>query len=903
MSEDSRPNNKSDIRISSHDVAVQILSRLDEHSYKEAIEEDAVTINENYLLSFSFPWRQVSRLPKKALKAMPRDIDELHVITHCDGNLHAPFGDFNGPLGFGKLLFTNTAFREQTHLISSLNSGRYENSQSRGHYGTKTSFEESAVLPIGPNPTAAARRSRDPGVIELAVQLPLPPTMGPNELTADKWKEDLIWGDRQDAELLSYMPYRWDKRNDAASKPYAHSGQSLTTASTTSHATTPTNALSYEKAKEHQSKSKAQRDFSMSCISRWRVSAKVDGVSTRSSLFPPSTKVGYTKDKSEHKVIRPMLNGAILPEEVEIGQTVSMERAAELDNEGLAHRLGSYDCRLLDPKKDPASRSKKVEVGRTRLVWSNLNQGDEPYAPSTQNRIAYNSLITGRRLEPSKTRRPREVRVGVRIEGKLIVEETTEEIVHTTNSRKRKHSTRQASESELQENKPSIECPEERTDQEIDDAFAFSLATQENTVGRSLFDTANTRENGSVIHIDIGSMSNYPSQIDRRAIIAYILKFNKHKKIKQSTIQNAPSHSLKSTVPPRFAMLPLEDRILRSVCMTSGKLLGSPVHQLLRDASQQESRKKCSVCWSDEGEGQDSVQECSSCGLFAHRSCCQEKGQFITVSNEPPVQPNKTPEGSKNTNGASNHCQLWECAVCCQYAEKPRRIARVPSRFKDDDGEDASTPSSNSSITAASKNEPGPRCSLCPHRGGAMSQNNGSQQWAHEVCRIWSNADIPESNESFDSYPKFLSSACALCGGGGVKKGKSATSYYTGLTKCAARGCYVAFHPMCALISSRINFGDQGNSASTSERQNSTEQAIEEKKSDEDDEHITADKKLCNKYTLQLVKLTQTEGTCSQTNSQAAKSTIIPVAFCGLHNPNRESAFYGRPPGGGFTEE
>lgn len=84
-----------DIRISSHDAAVQILARLDDQSYQKAIHQDGISINENYLFSFSFPWRKGTRLPKKALKAMPHDIDELHAVTCCDGNLHAPFGDFN----------------------------------------------------------------------------------------------------------------------------------------------------------------------------------------------------------------------------------------------------------------------------------------------------------------------------------------------------------------------------------------------------------------------------------------------------------------------------------------------------------------------------------------------------------------------------------------------------------------------------------------------------------------------------------------------------------------------------------------------------------------------------------------------------------------------------------------
>jgi len=89
-----KPNN---IRISSHDVAAQLLARMDKQSYQEAIEKDAKTINENYLLPFSFPWRQGAKLPEKARDSFPRDIDDLHVTTHCDGELTTPRGDSNEP--------------------------------------------------------------------------------------------------------------------------------------------------------------------------------------------------------------------------------------------------------------------------------------------------------------------------------------------------------------------------------------------------------------------------------------------------------------------------------------------------------------------------------------------------------------------------------------------------------------------------------------------------------------------------------------------------------------------------------------------------------------------------------------------------------------------------------------
>eukprot|EP00804_Cyclotella_cryptica_P019156 CCRYP_017798-RA/>CCRYP_017798-RA protein AED:0.33 eAED:0.33 QI:135/1/1/1/0/0/2/232/913 len=913
MSEDNESNGNENVHVFNDSVAVQILSRLDEYAYEKAIDEDARTINEKYLLPLSFPWRQGARLPKKALKAMPRDIDELHAITHCDGTLHAPFGDFNGPFGFG----------------------RYENGQSRGNYGTRQ-LEESVPQSLGSNAIAAARRTDDPGVIELAVQLPLPPSIDSIKLTPAQWEERLIWNDAENAETLSRLPYNWDRKkntsrlNENPDKQYTTLSESSANAAIlTECAASPRVALeqSNEKLSESKSKANKQREFSMACIRKWKISTRVDRVSTRSSLFPSSTVVDYdSADKSKRKVVRPMLCCGIFAQEVQSGQSVSVEKALELDEEGLSYRLGSYDCRFLDKlittKKEPVIRSKRVEVGRTRLVWTSVIQGDEPFTPSTRNRIAYNSLLTGRRVDPTRVSRPREVKVGVRVEGKLILEEAIEDVeVSTSSSKKRKHSTRQAAESEVVEKKTFIECPATRTEEQIDDAFVLSLATTETLLERRLL--AKTTENGAVVYLDMNSKSSAPAQIDRRTIIASLLKFKRHKKVMRRAVQDFSHRSLKSYAPPRFAMLPLEDGILRSVCMSSGKMLGSAVHELIRDASRNDAVMRCSVCWSDEGAGQEGVQECSTCGLLAHLGCCLDKGQFIALSNDEikpcsvmkidrsEVEESHGIDGMTNPIRPSSSLQQWQCAVCCQYSEKPRRNARLPSRFKDDDvvRELAKESVHSDSTSSTSKNIPGPRCTLCPHRGGAMSllEPKDSHQWAHEVCRIWSNADVPESEEigsrSFHRYPKFLSSACALCGGGGVKRGKSENVHYVGLVQCAARGCYVAFHPMCALIASKTNMEEMISVPSRRTRV-STEQTTEEKKCEEDDDRVVEDRKLCNEYTLQLVKLVRTEGAWPRgNNTKTKKTTIIPVAFCGLHNPGRDSAFYGCLPGGGVMEE
>ena len=169
----------------------------------------------------------------------------------------------------------------------------------------------------------------------------------------------------------------------------------------------------------------------------------------------------------------------------------------------------------------------------------------------------------------------------------------------------------------------------------------------------------------------------------------------------------------------------------------------------------------------------------------------------------------------------------------------------------------------------------------------SLLEPSKSQQWVHEVCRIWSNADTPENKEletrPSHRNPKVSSTTCALCGGSGIKKAKSNCM---GLTKCAAQGCYVAFHPMCALIASKITTSERESSVTPSgKHQLSLEQ--DEKKSEEEcgvNADVVADNRLCNQYTLQLVQLPQTK-------------EVIPVAFCGLHNGKRSSSFFGYLPG------
>jgi len=302
--------------------------------------------------------------------------------------------------------------------------------------------------------------------------------------------------------------------------------------------------------------------------------------------------------------------------------------------------------------------------------------------------------------------------------------------------------------------------------------------------------------------------------------------------------------------------------VLRTVCLKAGNMTRIAAHQLIREAATRERRKICSVCWSDEGQGEECVLECVDCGLLAHSNCCYDRGEILR-------------------NG--NRIRHWRCAVCSHFTgakPKPRRTSKMPSRFDDCETIESFQYTSNNVSSKEQNNTPCPSCSLCPHRGGAMSQMNSELdpgKWAHEVCRVWSVA-ATDKDSKMDVIPERLSlhTVCALCGTGGA-----------GLTRCAARGCFVAFHPMCAVIASKMSVTEANQTVKKRSRMSRQNSELNEE-----------DIKLCHEYTLQLVHLSMSESVGDNANEENTTSKVVPIAFCGLHNPRRDASFFGCLPGG-----
>eukprot|EP00559_Dactyliosolen_fragilissimus_P000058 CAMPEP_0184874048 /NCGR_PEP_ID=MMETSP0580-20130426/42177_1 /TAXON_ID=1118495 /ORGANISM="Dactyliosolen fragilissimus" /LENGTH=276 /DNA_ID=CAMNT_0027377015 /DNA_START=59 /DNA_END=886 /DNA_ORIENTATION=- len=192
--------------------AATILSILDEGAHEEAIYDDSERILQNFLLPRSLPWHK----PKVTIsRTLPRDIDDMRCIWYaCDDICSVPHGSVGGAFGFGSFDqgFYRPRIDPENQDMNMKASSPHENPQDRFFGEDKGSvlpengnelkncdnvdqlFEGGNTGSIitglnndsGPGPpffygcnnkiVAAARRSFDSGIIDLAVMLPPPPS-------------------------------------------------------------------------------------------------------------------------------------------------------------------------------------------------------------------------------------------------------------------------------------------------------------------------------------------------------------------------------------------------------------------------------------------------------------------------------------------------------------------------------------------------------------------------------------------------------------------------------------------------------------------------------------------------------------------------------------------------------
>ncbi len=192
--------------------------------------------------------------------------------------------------------------------------------------------------------------------------------------------------------------------------------------------------------------------------------------------------------------------------------------------------------------------------------------------------------------------------------------------------------------------------------------------------------------------------------------------------------------------------------------------------------------------------------------------------------------------------------------------------------------------------------------------------SDGSFRWTHDVCRVWAlkpKEGATDNNiEGPPSSPPTLipgtsplaeeeeAPVCCLCGMGLIhNKGREnqeileecvdeeGVGRVPGLVKCAAAGCNITFHPMCALLATKVG---GGHSLPLPPKQ-------KPEKYKDQNAAMERDVELCQSYSLKLAEISRLEGS-SGNNPGQKKTYTVPIAFCGFHNPDRDSSFYGCTP-------
>jgi len=607
--------------------------------------------------------------------------------------------------------------------------------------------------------------------------------------------------------------------------------------------------ITYRSFEKTQREKKRKLDLAKAYASKKLVSVRVGSVSTRSSVF-----YSY-KSNGESQVI---FAQAQMPLEVATGKHVTFESAARLDKEGLASYLGSYDVRYgtttstpVAANKESTGRAKRTYVGRNRLMWTN-KVVDTSVGSGSQRHI-YMSLLTRSRLESASLyKRPREVKVAVRINGTLLAIDERIEISLRSSDKEGEYSELGSScNPQIIANAIERACgqissnktgsPEEvrKTICTLDsDKYLKDLFSEQQQHGRNSF-----------------SMKTPKPPSCSKALTGF---------------EDDGFVKCKS---PRIECLPLSEGSMRVVCCSPGSIKASTIGSFLNHQSRISVERLCSICWSRADEEKHlPIHECFECGLIVHLDCCFDPGTKLQS------------EGSIR----------WRCAVCSHMLRKEspaatprstlqrrkqRRATKVPIRFQTETNPEVLQKKAPNRLNLPNSY----RCAKCPFSGGAMSQmemDDGTCSWVHDVCRIWNSYTGNSSEHDIDNHPlrRRYIQVCALCGieGNKIKHRGSSTS----LVRCAARGCYVMFHPMCALLSSRVHRTDEPNNADA---------ALDKM------ELRTSDIYFCSQYTLTFIQCNRTERSIGKPSGRTVES-LLPVALCGLHNPKRQNHLFGCPP-------
>lgn len=822
------------------DECARLLASVDEHAYERAILQDADRMLESYVFPMCFPWNH--QVPS-IIKNMPRDIDELHAITHVEDELYTPFGD-DGTFGFGGF-----------------------------EVGKDRKSATAAADPQCQELRAASRRSDDPGVMELTIlskdPAPLPFRKIRSHPSTPVKKMRNLWERKVEVPNIESVLTPPNKRKRPTVDINA-TENSCTLQSPSSYEEDPDNddisipgELSYRWFRAEQEWKKRKTALAHEKTRKIHLSVRVGSVSSRSSILNGN---GLVKTKSEGVTAtsdsRPILCRAFLPDQVQTGMTLKAKDALRV-----ATKLGSYDCRF-DPRVGVASEKKKTSepktlAGRTRLLWSTVHAVES----ADRIRLRYSSLLNGKPLETITCKRPREVTVAIRINGVLVSDGGDS----------------------------SLRClPKAMIEEDSDsgcvlfvgeDGSRPSIASIEAAVdvacGTPYFEPISYDHGNSTCLLDtnelLRAVAHDPARTDSRQVSV--------------VVGHGGSSEKFSFVLPQIDCLALNEGLLQTVCTAPGQLKPTCVQNLFNVASEPEKDEdgyKCSVCW--HGSEESAVEKCSQCCLNAHLVCCLDRGERFRMGRS--LMP-------------------WKCACCSAGAFETvvgntlkaegsgpvspgaRRVrsSKLPVRYQSGSIQlalpSADSPSSRGDRRRQVGMKSSPQsCCLCPHSGGAMSRGPEGK-WTHEVCRIW-------AGSAAHSRGRHEHVVCSLCGE------RSTGEPCDGFVKCAANGCHVHFHPMCALVVTKILEQDHYAQKKAINGSSRLRQSPLKQKSQAKDDPLERLKRddayLSSLYTFEMIE-------CNQIAGDTNASTVLPVAFCGIHNPNRESTLYGCYPGGLHMEK
>jgi len=908
-------------------VASMILSMLDMESYEEAAWEDADRIMKNHILPKCLLWAK-PQVP--LLRSLPRDIEDMLGVLHAgDDEEGDPYRkDSNsGRLGYGMFdmgglckvgvkgtLAESVITKPIGEIVTAIKSPSKEKGNSTNTNDQNYHVEnEDDVYPSSYNPAfvAASRRSEFPGVIELTVKLPLPSLessivrcQDQNLLYHDDW---LNYDERsikiakaflhaERAEICSSMPLYWKRIDEGCYKEppsfvgFENEGISLDECSNHSSV--------YTRMKMREKRKRKIEALSNGCTRKWLVSVKVASVSSRPNLL--------------RRDIKAMRLKAELPSYVQYGKSLTIESAYIKDQEeGLRSSLGSYDCRATSTTssmsyeamdniglKNSNGRSKRINVGRTRLIWAAVS--------AANTKPSYASMLTGEKLDSSSYKRPKSVVIMVRLNGSIISEPVDED-----GDQKRRKDDKYVEKYTWSKSK-------------VHKAFE---AIKYKAPVSIISDTSEDEEQFQTALCTIDMGQYFKTLLEHNSEVANQVNCPDYH---VSTINLSPSTSvLRKIRKPRIHCLPIDDGFLRVLCVNPGVLEGSLQYPtILSDiAKLNKDGPLCTVCWT--GSEQSDVLCCESCNLYVHKECCLDTGRYKETTKSISwtcARCTKTPyeEYLPKLNTVQTHPQYAKSDRNSHYvptgSRKSQRRTKLPSKFKEDALEDENMPTIVRQLidSKTTRYRSNPKCTLCPFAGGAMSitkKNEEYQRWTHEVCRIWCSSSI-NVDTGFSADRKFggmdmdtsINSVlqdpvqdivCCLCGMGKIHNegqvneevlqvtespNAQISPSTLGLIKCAATGCSLYFHPMCALLYTKF--------------------------SQEYFNHLRKDNpkgsfqsKDCDHYELDFVQVSRKEGTSivagmteMNEDDDDEQTYILPVGFCGLHNKLRGADIYGMPP-------